>query len=666
MNKKNTLRFSKKLSLWIAFGVLGTLLAALALLPSIFSSNWGKTTLLTMVNSQLNGRVEIDKLNLSWFSGQKVEGLRVFSNENATIGTVETAQTESWLLPLLFGHISGQSEIANLHLEIIPYTDGTTNLDFLLKKTAVVLNEQKLPSIILNNVQIVGSTKPLINLHLTGTTSVDSREGAFVVEILTLPENSNIQVDAHITNFPVLVLDRLVALKNPSLKGSLLTLLGETLNVDASQVLEKNNGSDSFSIYKILLNIAGEKAHISLQGKGSFTKDQQLIIAEPATVTLSAKNTDLIITIAPFTVGMDNPKIENLQATIHSPLHPDNVINFEWSDQKHVIIADGNFDNFPIGLLSTELETIFGANIKGSIHLSIKNQANGNAKIVLNGTNGSIDFDARYEHGVLLLNKPMHGSVLVNERLAKTIIKKMIPFFEGLVSADNPISFRLEPDNFVLPLFPFDLQNISVGLATIEFGNMQFRNEGPLGKMLSILKPGNGPLVSLWFTPMYFHLQQGALDLERVDLLMQGNYPIAAWGNIDLINEEVDMQVGLSSYTIAHAFNVQIGDTDAYVAVPLRGPLKRPTFDKASATAQITALVAQNQAGAPGMILGAVLQIASRTASTSAPIPPPTTNPLPWEGQIQMDQVDSSNSSIGFPIKSVTEGAGKLIKNLFK
>lgn len=739
-SKTNATKLKEKL-FWI-FGIFFCAACVfLALIPTILSTTWGKNQSLKLLNHRFNGKIEIQELSLSWFGEQAVKGLVLVDANAGTIGKIDQVNAEASLISLLFGYIPGQSAIKGMELEIVPYSDGTTNLDYFLKRATPSAKASKLPSIQLQDIEANGGNSPALNLLLTGKTSINKKNGTFKVNVTTLPEQDQIQVDAKISQFPVFVLDQIVALNNPKMKGVLLAILGKTLSINVSQTIEGAKSGGTSALMKTLLKVVSDKAHLTLEANpnediqqvalkmtvegmapppflsidpedalakfvgslfnveingdfhlhkerfgavdnihivvqnelvellitGAITSDQRFVMNAPAVIKWKNTVSDLILTVSPFDISLVNPSIEALEATVHLDGLQNNSIHLDWNRHVKTLVAEGSFNEFPLGRISPELKAVFGPSVSGSVEIKVKENNRGPIFLSLKGTNGRFSLDGHYENGFLVLNKPIEGSIGVTEELGRVVLKRFAPALNGLVSGDRPISFQIEKEGFTLPLFPFVLEKASFNQAYVDLGVLNFQNRGPLGKTLSFLKLGNESLLSMWFTPVYLSLNGGNLKIERVDALLQGAYPLAAWGDVDIVQQTIDMQVGLSAQAISRAFNVQIGGQDSYIAIPLKGPLQNPSFDKTSATAQISSLAALNQAGPPGKILGAVLQIASGSSLGSNGVPPPITNPLPWAGQLQEENAqDSPSTTMTKPIKSISEGAEKLLKSLFR
>lgn len=307
---------------------------------------------------------------------------------------------------------------------------------------------------------------------------------------------------------------------------------------------------------------------------------------------------------------------------------------------------------------------LFGSPLKGELVVDFQDETNTPIAFILDGPEGSLTLNGTVQSGVLFLNAPLMGRFEASSSFVKYGLGKDITAI--LASQDNPISFRIESKGFVLPLSSFGIEKIAIGLASIDLGKLYFQNDDKLGKTLSLLRLGKNVYLSAFFTPLYFHVHNGVLQIERVDLLLQGSYPFAAWGNVDLVRQKLDMQIGVSGFVLARAFNVPIKDPHSYISIPLQGTLQHPRLDKSSATAQITNLAMESQAISTKGVVGAVIRLASVASNHSVEsIPPPTTNPLPWEDSLQIVQRENNNIPIAEPIKVISEGASKLLKNIF-
>lgn len=295
--------------------------------------------------------------------------------------------------------------------------------------------------------------------------------------------------------------------------------------------------------------------------------------------------------------------------------------------------------------IQDKIEALLGETVDTDIKVHLHHM-NGPLMAQLNGKNGHVLFDGQLTNGVLTLNKPFEIQVAVTPQLGKSILQDFIPILSGVIAADAPIKISIDPVGFSLPLKQIDINKITIGLGTIDLGKMTFNNEGQLGTIFDLLKPSSQEDLSVWFTPLYIDLQAGLLRLGRMDMLMLNRYPMALWGKVDIIKDKVDLRIGLTGTALSQALNLKNLDKSYMMQLPLKGNMGHAGIDKTKAAARISALVAQNQGGAHGLIIGTFLDIAGGSLSEDK-VPPSTTSPLPWE---------ENQTSSETPKQSDTEG----------
>lgn len=285
-----------------------------------------------------------------------------------------------------------------------------------------------------------------------------------------------------------------------------------------------------------------------------------------------------------------------------------------------------------------KLKAIFGDSLEFKASCKLLN-LNGPIQISAIGAQGEIVLDGQLKQGVLMLNQPLKGSVKMTPLLSQTFLAKNVPILSTAIGAENPIIFTIDPSQFSCPLIPFQLEKVKIGKGILDLGKVNFRNEGELSSFLSLIRSISGPYLNIWFTPLHFQLDHGLLMLKRLDMLIAKTYTLASWGDINLMNHQADLVIGLTAQTLQYTFGIK-GLEDQYILqVPLRSANGKVEIDKKKATARISSLVAQTQGGATGKLLGNLLDLAlSKDGEAS---PSPTTQPFPWK-----EEFSSSPSSI--------------------
>ncbi len=342
----------------------------------------------------------------------------------------------------------------------------------------------------------------------------------------------------------------------------------------------------------------------------------------------------------------------------------------------------GHLQHFPVAIvteiatgdkaLSEKIEAVLGSQVSANLEAVISNNS-GTIKADVKGLNGEAKLDGKIKEGALYLQQPLTASLKITPQLERAVFRELLPFLSYVASADEPIALTIANEGFRLPLHANSLDQISIASASIDLHKLQFSRDGHLGKVVSLLGV-NSQLFEVWFTPVYFSLVNGQVNVQRVDMLVAQFYPIASWGAVDLNRQTLRFTIGLTPAALQNAFKVKTSSS-YMLQIPVRGPLQKPEIDTAKVTTRISALIAQSQGGPQGLIIGTVLDAASGTFTEDKP-PAPTTNPLPWNTDITKE---SGNSDAVTPEKIIEEpvkildkpaqelqkGAKKLLKGLF-
>lgn len=350
----------------------------------------------------------------------------------------------------------------------------------------------------------------------------------------------------------------------------------------------------------------------------------------------------------------------------------DQYISGNWDRSNQFLALQGQLRQFPASIFYklskleasriAKLEAALGPIIDASFDIHLQHN-NGPVKASIAGSRGAVHLDSIVKGDYLTLNSPFYAEVEASPALSETVLQELIPLLAGITRADDRLRIAIQPDGFLIPLSHITLNNIQIGQMAVELGNVYFDEYGQVATILRLLKVIPDEEFSVWFTPVYLSIQNGQVSIQRFDMLAMGNYPLAAWGNIDVPGNYINMRIGLSGRTLQQVLGVAIPDRDYMLQFPFTGPIGHARVDKSKVTAKLAALAAA-ATGPQGLVLGAVIGFASGAFSED-PIPHPTTNPLPWDLGAD-SSVQENSGSIPNPIKALQKGASSILKNIFR
>lgn len=311
---------------------------------------------------------------------------------------------------------------------------------------------------------------------------------------------------------------------------------------------------------------------------------------------------------------------------------------------------------------SKAVEAIFGNRVEIVADTNL-NKMNGPVKASVTGENGSVSLDGKISNGVFVLNQPLVAQSKITPQFGRDVFGLVLPILNSALSGDNPIVIQVAPQGFSLPIAGFDFEKTSFNSATISLGKIRFSNEGELAQLLGLLNVKSQDNFNVWFTPAYLSLNQGVLKIERFDMLVANQYPLAVWGSVDFPKDYVNLEIGLTGKAIAQAMGIKNLETDGMLIVPLRGPVGKPSINKTKVATQISRIAIETQVP-EGRLIGGLLGLASGVLGGDTTPPPPTTNPLPWDTGTKEKKESKIEKAIDKVQKGVEKGVGSLINSL--
>ncbi len=292
------------------------------------------------------------------------------------------------------------------------------------------------------------------------------------------------------------------------------------------------------------------------------------------------------------------------------------------------------------GNTSYPFSTLFGETIGAALSAEIKDLS-GPIAANVNSPNTRFSVSGHLQNGALMLEDTVYAQLKVTPEISHLVLKEVNPLSLSYFYSENPITIEIPAQGFYLPLYPFNIGKSAIPAATLELGKISCRNEGNVNIALSLLKTRQFDAkqeLNLWFAPMVLHLKSGLLDMERTEILLADTFDIAIWGNIDLLNDYVDMLLGLTAQTLRAAFGIKDLPADYVLTLPMRGKMDNVQINTSKATAKIALLLAWQQkalagamgGGPAGAIVGDFLGKIATLPDKDANIPP-AKHPFPWE-----------------------------------
>ena len=281
-----------------------------------------------------------------------------------------------------------------------------------------------------------------------------------------------------------------------------------------------------------------------------------------------------------------------------------------------------DIQQFPLVVIDPTLDEIFGPTLDllGTVGMD---QGEGRIDLLVTAPNAKAHIQGILKETGISLSDPVDVQIRLTPAMSKLLFKDANPLFITGLSANHPVTLRLEPSDFFFPL-PYSLEKLQVGKATLNLGKVVCQNGASLKIIMAILKATprlNGDEMNAWFTPITFQIKQGILKTGRLDALLGDSVHVCTWGRIDLLNDKLHMNLGIPADTLARAFGIKDLPPNYVLKIPFRGTTQHPDINKGSAAAKITALIAASK------IKGFSNFIIKKEPTD---IPPPQL-PFPWD-----------------------------------
>lgn len=470
---------------------------------------------------------------------------------------------------------------------------------------------------------------------------------------------SNFDVEG--VSLPIPLIDNLL-----NLQQRLLGLIGPTANLKIKGQMEPNGVNLALTASSDKLNLEQTTLH--------FDHNDSPFVGQMQAQKINLHGLQLDQVVAKWNINTDlkqgEASIETKNDMLKGHLTAKNWENQDF--QGDLSIKDMPTSTLQLlGNVKDDLHTLLGERFSLAAKTTSTSKQS-DWTFDLKGDNAKVMTSAVIQNNELILNEPLLAEISLHPRYEK-IINKYFPLFKGLVSSEGPIKVRIEPEGFFMGLTSDYLTSLNIPKGVIEMKQIWFSQDSNLASVASLLKIDYDENLSVKMTPLYFNFQVGDLGIKRVDLLLLENYPLAAWGDVNIVKDKVDMTVGLTSRTLSNAFGVHKLPADRLLQLPFTGTLAKAKIDRHKATARIAALIAELQGKKANSFFGTIVEIAA--GGISDPSPPPTTEPLPWSiaAAPAKDATDTAKNAeeettdpTSQALKELENKATKALKKIFK
>ena len=295
-----------------------------------------------------------------------------------------------------------------------------------------------------------------------------------------------------------------------------------------------------------------------------------------------------------------------------------------------------------IGLNQVSPSILLGKKVDATLACSLENLS-GTVDLEVNATNSKATINAYLSDGVLKLAQPIKASSIITPELASFFLNKMNV---DLAMAKQPLTLFIDNQGFYLPLAPFDISQIRLRKAILDFGEILCKNLGSPQDIGSFFKlqPANSP-ISLWFTPLELGINQGVMSIDRTELLYDRAYQICFWGKINLMKQKVKMILGLTEQSLRKALGIQGLPRNFVLQIPMEGSFNNVKINKEIATARIAFLLAKSSGlTKQGGVFGNVIDLFGDMANDQSSTPPPKP-PFPWQQALSQHEEEEKQKT---------------------
>ncbi len=274
------------------------------------------------------------------------------------------------------------------------------------------------------------------------------------------------------------------------------------------------------------------------------------------------------------------------------------------------------------------LFSTLGPKVNANLLIRGKNNE-GSVDLELVSTNFKINLDGSLENNKIYLNKDLYITYFPSNSFDNKLVENISPLFTTSLQALNPISLTVFKEGFSSS-YDMNIKDIKVPKAMLDIGKIKCKNAKMLAVIIGLFKLQKLEKiddVTVWCTPFSFEIRDKTLIASRMDALIADSIHVCTYGDINLLNNKLDMTLGIPSDTLEELLKIKSLPNDYVFQVPVKGKLDNPKINLSRTTSKLAMLLASEKKGEKIPELPELLDILEKFDEKT---PPPPSQTFPW------------------------------------
>lgn len=416
-----------------------------------------------------------------------------------------------------------------------------------------------------------------------------------------------------------------VTFKSLLIKESLLSLALKGFSINSIAIDGLNarfENLEALGISPEIINTLGRESILEVRSSGgennALTATLKSSLTEANVTGYLDENGGIRLAKDPnLTIKKQDPQNQEVftaHLTIHAPEEPVDIANLLDSSFTGTVTLLSDRQSGPLMTADFELE------LKRVVSVFSKSQS---IKLTMHDSDSSLKFTGKIQDDLITLITPAEMTLDLNALLRQPALAERSPL-NLIHSASTPIKVTIAPEGSAIPLDLNKLKLLKIKSVISKLGEITFKQEGPLRSLARHFNAGDKPF-TVRFLPAHLSANDGIVTLSRLDLLLMQTYPLALWGTVDLLDEQLRMTLGVPTDALSKFYKLPFLKSQEMVTLPVVGPIRNPKIDMSKFELQLNTLAAK----AIGGVVGKLIKSSASLKPTSDPIPPPTTI-IPW------------------------------------